>query len=361
MNEQAIVLLVDDDDVCHQIVKKSVEALGFTFKGLFEGAQFMQTVNVCLPALILLDINLPDISGFKLCRDLQSNPLNNSVPVLFLTGMDTPENIDEGFRCGAVDYITKPFRSEELRARIQVHAKLVMTQRKLEQEVQIKQKLFSLISHDLRSPFSSMIGVMQLLLSEYSSMEEADRKEFLQALLDNSLQQLTLLDNLMYWSRGQSDRITITLNPLPLAVMVKSVFDSLQSIAQEKEIELVSEIKSDLQVLADTDLTRVILKNLVHNGIKYCESRGRVQVYVPIEITSAGLVSIFIEDNGKGTSEQILASNRFVSTPGTAGEKGAGIGLKISDALAKRQGGYLRLVKSDPSGTVMGLGLQRSP
>lgn len=354
MGNNEVVLLVDDDQICHQIVKAAVESLGYSFYGLRSGSDLPDAVAALRPSALLLDLVLPGESGFDLCSRLQADPAARDIPVIFVTVQDNPADLDEAFRRGAVDYVVKPFRSEELRARVRTHVSLYQSRQKLERETRIKTKLFSLISHDLRSPFSSMIGVLQLLSGEGQAMPERDRQEFIAALLDNSRQQLSLLDNLMYWSRGQSDRIKPSLRPLPLAALAAAAAESLREYATQKQVALSVAVPGDVQVLADPELARVVVRNIAHNAVKFSQAGSAVKIYASPVIAAGMPVGLLVEDEGPGMDLLGLdeASARFESTPGSAGERGAGIGLNISFALAARMGCAVRFLKSDASGTV---------
>jgi K+-sensing histidine kinase KdpD len=352
-----LVLLVDDDPVCQQILRISTEALDYRFLALGCGRDFIETVRQTKPSLVMIDVHLPDCSGFDLCTALKDSPDLSQIPVLFLTIASDPDSIDEAFQRGAIDYITKPFRSEEVRSRIQAHVRLGQAHRRLELELGVKRKLFSLISHDLRSPFSSMVGVLHLLVTEYDSMQDKDRIEFMRGLMENASGHLQLLDNLTYWSRGQSNRIVSRPIPLSLHALVQRVAEDLSQMAADKSIAVANRVPFDRIVLVDSELARVVIRNLLHNSLKYSPRESEVTVRLADTVPggSERRTAVRFEDAGSGIErpEKLFGNNDYPSAVGTAGEKGAGIGLVIARSLAEHMGGFIELAETGPSGTAM--------
>jgi two-component system sensor histidine kinase/response regulator len=354
---EELVLLVDDDPVCQQILRINTESLDYRFLALGCGRDFIETVHQTRPSLVLIDVHLPDCSGFELCSALKAAPDLSHIPVLFLTIATDPDSIDEAFQRGAIDYITKPFRPEEVRSRIQAHVRLGQANRRLERELGVKRKLFSLISHDLRSPFSSMVGVLHLLVTEYDSMKDQDRIDFMRGLLENASGHLQLLDNLTYWSRGQSNRIISRPIPLSLHSLVQLVADDLRQMASAKGISVANMVPADRIVLVDSELARVVMRNLLHNSLKFAPRQSMVTIRLA---EAAGgnaerRAALRFEDTGAGIErpEMLFCEHEFPSTTGTVGEKGAGIGLVIARSLAEHMGGFIELAETGPTGTAM--------
>ena len=219
------------------------------------------------------------------------------------------------------------------------HAEIVLQRDALEEANRSKNKLFSIISHDLRSPLNSLQGLFALLQDGHLSVEE------LQALLPELSQRLgqthSLLDNLLMWAKSQMEGIrahptTLNLNPL--------IYETQQLVASQadyKKISINIDIPSSLEVYADQDMVMIVLRNLLTNAVKFTGEQGTVRI---TGFRQQEFVHIKIDDTGVGISEEdqrLLFVEAQTSTTGTVGEKGTGLGLLLSKDFVEKNGGTI--------------------
>ncbi|MFP4557729.1 MAG: tetratricopeptide repeat protein [Bacteroidales bacterium] len=195
---------------------------------------------------------------------------------------------------------------------------------------QIKDKLISVIAHDLKNPFNSISGYSELLLTEPESYSTTELKTFLSIIHDNALKGNMLLDNLLQWSRLQTS--TIQFVPVEQK-LYKLVYDELffaQHKAKEKEVKLLTNIPENTEVFADSNMLKTVIRNLISNALKFTPKQG--QISIASERVNNG-VNICVKDTGSGIEPQIkeklFTGEAGVTTPNERGEKGTGLGLML--------------------------------
>lgn len=212
-----------------------------------------------------------------------------------------------------------------------------------------KDKMFSIISHDLKNPFSTIMGFSRLLVEDIHSMKLEEVTDFISRIDDTARNTYNLLENLLAWSRAQSGRLSVTPQPLELAGVIASNKNFVKDFAFEKKIEVNGSAPDDCFVLADNYALDLILRNLLTNAIKFSFPGSEIN----IAVTNTGNeVAISIIDHGTGMNEEsidkLFRSDVFHSTHGTNHERGTGLGLILVKELIEKQNGTIS-VKSKPA------------
>src|ERR1035437_6191004 len=167
--KKPLILIVDDTPKNLQLLSNILHDKGYNICISTSGSRALETVNTEAPDLILLDIQMPVMDGFETFKALKLNPKAKDIPIIFLTAVVDPEKILQGFEMGAVDYITKPFNIPELTARGGTHLEIKRSREKLTELTDTKEKLFSVISHDLKGPLGSVLAFSNLLLENWDT------------------------------------------------------------------------------------------------------------------------------------------------------------------------------------------------
>lgn len=221
----------------------------------------------------------------------------------------------------------------------------------LEKDNEIKNKLLSIMSHELRSPLTSLAGLLQLAKQDTISQEEF--RSFLHQLESESNNALFLIDNLLHWTRAQMKGITITKEVLPLNKLCIESLKVYHIPIQQKQLKIITNISNQLKIVADANVTKLILRNIINNAIKYSPIGGTIHIsatqfqhHVAITITDQG---VGIDSN---TIDKIMAGLAVNSTRGTSHEKGSGIGLQFSLELLRNMGGKFNIQSSAETGTI---------
>lgn len=356
------ILLVDDAMINIKLMRQILQTAGHRTIDCGTGGDALTLAAKFIPELILLDIDLPDMDGYEVLRRLKAGAVTQEIPVLFITGSTGPEAVVKGLKAGAVDYITKPFNGEELLARVQTHLELHRSRATLKELLATKDKLFSIISHDLRGPIGAISSILQ---SDYftpgSYSEQANQRmfEMLRNTADKSYQ---LLENLLEWAKSQ--RGQMLAQPVMIAVrpLVKEVVELFDYKLSEKAIGIHYEIPSDSVVYADRKILQTVLRNLLSNSLKFTPRGGRIGFSF---LTQGDRGRLTVSDTGAGISpevlEKLLKPGGYFSTKGTEGEGGSGLGLILCRELTEKSSGRLTLESQVGRGTSVHLDLPLEP
>jgi len=219
---------------------------------------------------------------------------------------------------------------------------------KLKELVATKDKFFSIIAHDLRSPFVSILGFLELLQTQYDDFNDSERKKYISLISENADTTLNLLENLLVWAKTQIGRIAYMPVKQKLLPILQSVNTTLISALKLKDITLTTYIPDDIELLADTNMLYTIFQNLISNAIKYSNPGGEVVITAQI---INHYIEIIVTDSGVGMDEEIknklFKVEEQVSKPGTSNEKGSGLGLILCKDFIARHNGSIQ-VESEP-------------
>ena len=300
-----------------------------------------------LPDLILLDVMMPDINGFDTAVVLKKDEATKDIPIIFLTALNTPQDLVHGFQVGANDFLTKPFNKEELVMRVMQQISLVAAKRIIEKQnnelratLTNRDKMYSVIAHDLRSPMASIRMVLNLVVSSVSPETVGPE---LYTLLDQANRESEdvhdLLDNLLKWTKSQTGRLSVVKQVLDLNDIIPGVVEIFEAIAQTKRIKLDYQPSGgELKVEADNDMLKTVVRNFLSNAIKFSPEDSSIEIIMKEE---GDFAKVSVRDHGVGISSDRLGSifHKGETTYGTGGEEGSGLGLQLCQDFARKNGG----------------------
>jgi signal transduction histidine kinase/ligand-binding sensor domain-containing protein len=215
-----------------------------------------------------------------------------------------------------------------------------------------KDKFFSIIAHDLKNPFNTIIGFSEMMKESIKLNDSATFYEYTVMINNSAVQTLRLLENLLEWANSQSGKLTFIPVPIVLNDLVKEEFVMAEDMATRKKIELKSYIPDDLTVVADKNMIRTILRNLITNAIKFTYINGQVQVNT---VTRNNQVEISVSDTGIGMSEETMTKlfriDASLSIRGTDNEKGTGLGLFLCKEFVEKHRGKIWVESEEGKGS----------
>lgn len=239
--------------------------------------------------------------------------------------------------------------------------KVEINTKKLEELNATKDKFFSIISHDLKNPFNSLLGLSRLLKSNIDKYSREEILEKLEAIEISSKRGYELLDNLLEWSMAQTDKIIFAPENLKLKKVVGECLFVTENQMHNKKISIVLEIAEELSVRADYNMLKIILRNLLTNAIKYSYKESTVTIKA--EETEAGAVVISIADTGVGIPPEeihkLFSIDTKYSIPGTANESGTGLGLLLCREFVGKHGGKIWAENNVDSGSIFKFSLPK--
>jgi signal transduction histidine kinase len=215
-----------------------------------------------------------------------------------------------------------------------------------------KDKFFSIIAHDLKNPFSSIIGMSEILKEEIRSGDTALMENYAGMLNTSAVQTYRLLENLLEWANSQRGKISFTLEQINLSQLFNEEFNVLNEQASAKNIELKSSFANDLIISADKNMIRTILRNLISNAIKFTNKNGQVEVKAFVNDRN---VEISVSDTGIGMTKETMAKlfrlDANLTTRGTENEKGTGLGLFLCKEFVEKHGGKISVESESGKGS----------
>jgi len=224
-----------------------------------------------------------------------------------------------------------------------------------------KDKFFSIIAHDLKNPFNTILGFSELLHNNIEKYDNTKILKFANSIHSAATQTFTLLENLLEWSRLQRGMIVPRFMNLNLKFVANEIETVCAAAAKSKKIELINNIISDVYVEADNEMTKSIFRNLVSNAIKFTKLCGVVKLDYK---ETDNHVQVQVSDNGIGIQTEnlpfLFKIEKNISTPGTADEKGTGLGLQLCKELIEKQEGKIWCESKENEGSIFYFTLKKA-
>ena len=239
---------------------------------------------------------------------------------------------------------------------------LKQREKELEEINLTKDKFFSIIAHDLRSPFNTLIGFSELLLENFSSFSEEEKEKILKTIHSNSKKANHLLENLLNWSRSQTGNLKPRPSDITIKLLLEEIISLYEGIAAQKNIRIeLKSVDQDLKIFADPDMIQTVLRNLLNNAVKFTRNNGTVILGVKTELNNA---EIFVTDQGIGIPEEVQPNIFSItydkSRKGTNAEKGSGLGLMICKEFVQKNLGTIDFKSREGEGTTFSVKLPLS-
>ena len=341
------ILIVDDVVSNVLLLKILLTNEKFQICTASNGRECIEKAKSERPDLILLDVMMPDLNGFDTAVILKGDPETSNIPIIFLTALNTPADLVQGFKVGASDFLTKPFNKEELIVRVMQQISLVAARRiimaqneELRHTINNRDKKYSVIAHDLRSPMASIRMVLNLFVNAVTpEMIGQELYDLVDKANKESEETHSLLDNLLKWTKSQTGRLNVVYQDFDINDVVLGVVDIFVIIAETKNIKLNCDLGEEkLKVHADADMLNTVIRNFLSNAIKFSNENSAIDITVR---RSGDFARISVRDHGVGIDEERLA-NLFSSgktTYGTNNEEGSGLGLQLCKDFAVKNGG----------------------
>ncbi|CAM4136659.1 MULTISPECIES: PAS domain-containing sensor histidine kinase [Flavobacterium] len=215
-----------------------------------------------------------------------------------------------------------------------------------------KDKLFSIIAHDLRSPFNSIIGFSELLTLNSADLEPEEKEKFCSIINVAAKNTLILLDNLLNWAKSQTGQLRFNPEKVLFSAVILEIITLKKSLTKAKNITLDYSLSDEIEVYADVNMLKTVLRNLISNAIKFTELGGNIRVLATLKDQH---VEITISDNGIGMNEEKckelfkIASN--TTTIGTANENGSGLGLVLCKEFVEKNRGTIWVESKEGKGS----------
>ena len=319
----------------------------------------IQRIRTTSPDLILLDIDKSVRQENTILQDFKTNKITGAIPVLFIASMTSENHIPECLNYDNIDFITKPFRPQELVIRVQHQLSLLRAERvirrqneKLKKSLEARDKLYSIIAHDLRAPIGTIKMINSSIEAQKVKIKDPQISKLFEMINETTEEAFNLLENLLRWTRNQNGKTKIYATLFNLTPVARQVVSLFSAIANAKEIELINRIEGKFDIFADEDMIKTVLRNLISNAIKFTYTGGQVELSLA---DSGDYWTIYVKDNGKGIPKDLqthlLKSDEYITTYGTHNEKGSGLGLILCRDFIRMNKGKLHFCSQEGIGT----------
>jgi DNA-binding response OmpR family regulator len=391
MQEEIIakVLVVDDIKSNIEFVTDFLELENFHVIGAFNGAQALDLAHTEKPDIILLDIAMPEMDGYEVCKKLKKNPDTKGIPIIFLTARVEKEDIIKGFELGAVDYIIKPFNFNELISRVRTHIDLKQKTEKLQNiNVELESKVekrteqlrianeelksanekltrahdelstldktkteFVLhINHELRTPLNGIQGYLSVL---EETLQNESQVEHVSAIKNLTHRLIKVAELSLLFTELKTNESQIEIRPVNFISSLNEAIDVRDRSEKNIEIEIENPFH-ELSVLAEPKLLSSCLSIVIDNAIKYSPDNSRVMISVKryheyIEMT--------ILDDGPGFSKKALGDLFSFFTADNLHQEshGFGVGLATTKLILDLIKGSIEIANRQPKGALVRL------
>lgn len=375
MNPLEKILVVDDEPLLRDNLRAFLEDIGFE---VFEAGNGEAGLALCLqehPDLVLLDVSMPGKNGFEICRELKAIPELRDIPVLFLSGLMETRDKLEAFASGGVDYVNKPFRLEEVEARIRTHLEIRRQRRQLEeshqhlqnalfetrqantqllglnerlrQSEELKSHFIAHMRNEINDPLDSILGLAGEICDPGLSTEQS---RTLASLIKREACQLNFkLWNIFCAAELEAGEASPAITKVDVDSILQDIAEDFACAVKEKGQTLAVQVaKEDSPFATDAGKLRIILANLLANAIEFSPKNGQIEIRA---LQLDGDLVIEVEDHGIGMSEadRSLIFERFrqLDTGYARAHRGQGLGLAVVKALADLLHGQIS-VDSEP-------------
>jgi len=354
--DEQFILIVDDVPKNIQLLGSILKEEDYELEFATSGKEALEWLDSKPFDLVLLDIMMPEMDGYEVCRRIKENPATKEVSVIFLTAKADFQSIIQGFETGAVDYITKPYNRKELLMRVKTHLTMQRQRKQLELSTAFEKKVFSIIGHDLRSPIGNVRTYIDAFLMVHDEMDESTilLLKDLYLLSDNAF---NLLENLMNWAKSQSGGIVCRPRNESIQSLIKTILTLFNMQADSKNIQLQFKASEPVMGYFDPELISVVVRNLISNALKFTPHGGTVNIstYVMKQNNGEERAIINVTDTGMGMPAEIvdnlLNKNIHFTTYGTDNEKGSGLGFQLCKEFVSMNHGNIWIESSPGTGS----------
>ncbi len=359
INLPATIMIVDDEPANLDVLQGALTATGCALAVFPSGEMALERAGEVLPDLVLLDIRMPGVDGYEVCRRFKASPELRDIPILFLSALNGPEEISKGFEVGCVDYILKPFRENEVLARVQTHLELAQTRRQLAEsyenlarQEELRDRLVHMLVHDMRSPLQMMIGHLEMLELDIDETDKQKHADINTALAGTRILQRMMAD-LLDVSRMDAQQMPVHPQSVRVDLIINNAISDYVPPGSRERVVLEPNSAVAPVAWCDPGLTERVVANLVGNALKYAPEDTRVKISVNKE---SDTVQISVADQGPGIAPE--DQSRIFEVFGTVTQKdkrrvpSIGIGLAFCKMAMTAQGGAIKLESEPEQGSV---------
>ena len=344
----ASVLIVDDNPVNLQVLPGMLRQAGWRPRPVTGGRLGLQAARNEPPDLILLDVNMPGMNGYEVCEQLKAEARLADIPVIFVSALGEMLDKMRGFQVGGVDYITKPFQLDEVKARVAAHLELRRQRRelqssyeKLRESERLRDSLVHMIVHDLRSPLAAITAYLDLIKEEVNGKLGIETQEDVANAMRATRNMVRMINGILDVSKMEAQMMKLVLRECDLEQVVGQSLEDLGSLVGTRNLAF-DRPAEPVRVVVDQEIVSRIVQNFLANALRFTPAGGEIRVGIVVEASNT---RVFVADTGPGVPPDFRDSifDKFSQVAGSSPDRSrtTGLGLAFCKMAVEAHGGRI--------------------
>ncbi|WP_420642393.1 hybrid sensor histidine kinase/response regulator [Candidatus Leptofilum sp.] len=351
---QSHICVVDDNPMAREVIAEQLSIEPYRVTLVASGLQLLEQLETIQPDVILMDVMMPQLSGYDVCHQIKQNPNYQHIPIILVTALNSREDMLQGLNAGADEFLSKPVNGSELRARVRTMLRIKNQYDALQAIMQLREDLAHMLIHDMRNPLTVATLYNNFLLKR-NRLEPRD-KEYA-TLVHNSLVNLAgFLDEILTVAKMEEGKLQLLRASYDLNQLIKEVAQNHADITQVNEVTLHLDLPTQPQLaFIDSTLFKRVIDNLLSNALKYAPEGSQVTIRLCKNELSEQSFCLQIVDEGPGIAPEnygrIFDRYEVVSLK-KSGQEQVGLGLAFCKMVVEAHDGRISVSPNTPTGAI---------
>jgi signal transduction histidine kinase len=362
--KQACICVVDDNRMAREVVAEQLSLEPYRVHQIDSGLALLEKFDALSPDVILMDVMMPQISGYDVCREIKQNPARRHIPVILVTALNGRDDMLRGLDAGADEFLSKPVNGAELRARVRTMLRIINQYNSLQSLLQMREDLAHMLIHDMRNPLT-VATLYNNILIKRDQLAPRD-KEYANLVRDGLRNLAGFLDEILTVAKMEQGMLKLARSHRNMNHLVAEVAKNHQETAQFQGIQLNLDLPEEhRQLSVDAALFKRVLDNLLSNAFKYAPDESRVTLRLqysekPSVVSNAPTLCLQVIDEGPGIApenyERIFNKFEVVALK-QSGQEQVGLGLAFCKMVIEAHDGRIFVSPNQPQGTIINVEL----